>query len=130
MPERNRWVKGQWDCALEEWKKEFERRGQALREVAGELAFASMRFTPFASAHEGAAIIREEFEELWDAVKRDDLVEARKEARQVAAMAMRFLMEIDERAPGEKEKLRQGTDAVAQPQPTFPTRNPRSGDER
>lgn len=46
-----------------------------------------------ASAHESYAVLLEEVDELWDAIKANDLPHARKEAIQVAAMAIRFIIE-------------------------------------
>lgn len=48
------------------------------------------------SGHEGYAVIKEEFEELWDEIKKqqvdNDLMQ--KEAAQLGAMALRFLVDI------------------------------------
>jgi len=66
--------------------------------VRDELVVATHKFGPFASTHEGAAVIREEFDELWDAVKANDIAQARREAVQVGAMAVRFLIDIEEEA--------------------------------
>lgn len=59
-------------------------------------AFAN--WPPFNSAHEGYAVLAEELDELWEHVKtrqkHRDLVAMRKEAIQVAAMAMRFAIEV------------------------------------
>lgn len=71
--------------------------------VALEVNTATKNWPPFNSAHEGFAILNEEFDELkahvWTNQKRRDLLAMRKEAIQVAAMAMRFANEIcnDER---------------------------------
>ena len=46
------------------------------------------------NAHQGYAILLEEVDEAWDEIKRDDLKAARKEMIQVAAMAIRFLVEV------------------------------------
>ena len=48
------------------------------------------------SAHEGYAVLLEEVDELWDHVKtkRRDISAMRKEAIQVAAVAVRFALEI------------------------------------
>jgi hypothetical protein len=66
-----------------------------------ELIKATRKFGPFASAHEGYAIILEEVDELWEEVKRqhDDPkrhANMRTEATQIAAMAIRFLMDCCE----------------------------------
>lgn len=68
----------------------------ALYLVTAELAVAREKFPkPMNSRHEGYAVIKEELDELWDAIKRDnpmDMVQL--EAVQVAAMALRFLIEV------------------------------------
>ena len=73
--------------------------GGALLKAGDELLKASAKFGPFASAHEGFAVLLEEVDELWDAVKikqsdptRVDKMRA--EAIQVAAMALRFLVDL------------------------------------
>jgi hypothetical protein len=49
----------------------------------------------FNSTHEGFAVLKEEFDELWDDVKADkDGETMKKEAIQVAAMAIRFIQEL------------------------------------
>jgi len=67
-------------------------------EVRKELNSAMDKFPPMNSAHEGCAVIREEFEELWDEVKKSpgsvSEVGQWREAIQVAAMAIRFLHDI------------------------------------
>ncbi len=67
-------------------------------EIKAELTTAMKRFPPMNSAHEGFAVMKEEVDEVWDIVKMKqkdrDLTKLRKEAVQVAAMAMRFAIEI------------------------------------
>lgn len=46
---------------------------------------------PFHSAHEAYAVLLEEVDELWEAIRANDLNNAIEEATQVAAMALRFL---------------------------------------
>lgn len=62
-----------------------------------QMLYASIeKHAPMASAHDGHSVIREEFEELWDHVKADtgSSAEAYKEALQVAAMAIRYALDI------------------------------------
>lgn len=62
--------------------------------VEQELRQAREKFGPFNSAHEGYAVILEELDELWEAVRRNDVQQQHDEAIQVAAMALRFLVDI------------------------------------
>jgi len=60
---------------------------------------ASERFPKFNSPHEGFSVLKEEVDELWEAVKLNNKNPARaglmqKEAVQVAAMAIRFLHDV------------------------------------
>lgn len=72
---------------------------KALILIRNEYDRASVLFPPFTSGHEGYAIILEELDELWDAVKkqrdsREFDYEIRREAVQVAAMALRYLVDL------------------------------------
>lgn len=71
-----------------------EHISQIMLEVECELNRATHKFGNFASHHEGYAILKEEVDELWDAVKANDHQHAREEAVQVAAMAIRFLRDL------------------------------------
>lgn len=76
-------------------------------EVAAELKSATEKWPPFNSAHEGWAVIYEEFivelgAHVWTNQKRRDLVAMRKEAIQVAAMAMRFALDVTSEEAGRK----------------------------
>ena len=66
---------------------------KTIEEILTELERARNRFPAFHSMHEGYAVILEELDELWDEVKRDDTPAARREAVQVAAMTLRFLVD-------------------------------------
>jgi hypothetical protein len=67
----------------------------SMVEIIDEVNRAQEKFKPFNSAHEGYAVLLEEMDELWDIVKQKqstrDLEAMRKEAIQVAAMALRFI---------------------------------------
>lgn len=69
----------------------------ALTVVGHEFEHAESKFPPFASAHEGYAIIKEEVDELWDEIKNNKTsteYERCKEAMQVAAMALRYIVDL------------------------------------
>lgn len=75
---------------------------EVLREVVAELEHAMTKHPePFHSPHEGYAILHEEADELWEHIKRDQgrTGMARDEAVQIAAMALRYLIDIDPRYP-------------------------------
>lgn len=65
-------------------------------ELAVELHRAIERHGPMNSPHEGHSVILEELDELWDHVKADTgrSPEARHEALQVAAMALRYIVDL------------------------------------
>jgi hypothetical protein len=67
-------------------------------EIADECRRGMAAFPAFNSPHEGWAVIREELDELWDHVKADTgrSPEARKEAIQIAAMALRYVHDLTE----------------------------------
>lgn len=69
----------------------------AIEAIRDEGTRAIKRYPPFNSAHEGWAVLYEEFDELWDEVKKSpknrDIDAMRTEAIQVAAMALRFLID-------------------------------------
>lgn len=78
-----------------------------LEEIGAELVRARSRFGPMRSAHEGIAVIEEEFLELreaifkkkWDATDATgayakELAHIRVEAIQLAAMATRFVFDV------------------------------------
>lgn len=70
----------------------------ACSEIAQEVQRARQKFKPFNSAHEGYAVLLEEVDELWEEVKirqsLRDHTRMRREAIQVAAMAIRFLTDV------------------------------------
>lgn len=69
-----------------------------LREIKMEYETATCKYHSFNSTHEGYAVIKEEVDELWDLVKANKGVngdvEFRKEAIQIAAMAVRFIIDL------------------------------------
>lgn len=67
-----------------------------LAEIMEEYVRARAKFPPMHSTHEGYAVILEELDEMWDAIKANDTKGARREALQVATMALAFLLEVQE----------------------------------
>lgn len=76
----------------------------AARDIKQEARTAQDRFPPFNSAHEGFAVLAEEVDELWEEVRckqgARDLDRMRKEAVQVGAMALRFIVDICDAGKG------------------------------
>lgn len=74
---------------------------QALKMIETEFITASIRYPKFNSAHEGWAVIKEELDELWDEIKNDSVAGSQyrqiQEAKQVAAMACRFIIDLSGR---------------------------------
>lgn len=70
-----------------------------LREVEDEITTARLKHGSFNSSHEGYAVILEELDELWDHVKANTgyTENARIEAIQIAAMAIKYALMIEER---------------------------------
>ena len=68
--------------------------------IEHELNNALKNWPPFNSAHEGYAVLLEEMDELWVHVmtkqKNRDLVAMKKEAIQIAAMALAYVIEVCE----------------------------------
>jgi len=71
--------------------------------VCAELVRAQSIHGPMRSPHEGFAVLKEEVDELWDVVKdkHGTQREMREEAIQVAAMAMRFVLDVVEMEIGD-----------------------------
>ena len=66
-----------------------------LADVKDELLRSLTSFPqPLASAHEGYAVLLEELDEAWDEIKANRPTQAAEEMVQVAAMAVRFLYEV------------------------------------
>ena len=79
---------------------------EVLAEIKKEVVSAESKWPPMNSAHEGYAVLLEEVDELWQHVKtnqkRRDLPAMRKEAIQVAAMAIRFVRDVCDGQRGRK----------------------------
>jgi len=78
----------------------------AAEDAVREAISAARKWPPFNSAHEGFAVLLEEVDELkahvWTNQKRRDLEAMREEAKQVAAMALRFMVDVCNEGWGRK----------------------------
>lgn len=79
---------------------------ETLIEIGDEVLSAEKKWPAMNSAHEAYAVLLEEVDELWDHVKTNqkhrDLDAMRKEAVQVAAMAVRFIRDVCDLHRGKK----------------------------
>jgi len=68
-----------------------------VSDVVEEIQKSMIKYPLFNSPHEGYGVLLEELDELWDEVKKrePDLKNMRAEAVQVAAMAMKFIMSME-----------------------------------
>ena len=66
-------------------------------DVMAELEQAMKQHSPIRCPHEGYAVIKEELDELWDLIKKKNPPpsQLRKEAIQVAAMGVRFVLDLN-----------------------------------
>jgi NTP pyrophosphatase (non-canonical NTP hydrolase) len=67
-----------------------------IAEVNAIVASCDERYGPFTSTHEGYGVLAEEVAELFEAVRANSLQATRREALQVAAVALRLARECDQ----------------------------------
>lgn len=79
---------------------------KANAEILRELYSATAANGPFNSCHEGYAVMKEEVDELWDEVKKKPSARSREklraEAKQIGAMALRFMIDCADEPPASK----------------------------
>lgn len=78
-------------------KERIEKRiDEVLAEVRKEVLAAALKHAPMNSPHEGYGVLLEEVDELWDEIKADRGRDrsARVEAKQVAAMGVRYILDL------------------------------------
>ncbi len=78
----------------EEYNQHIEKLESILQMVAEEYMTACAAFPKFRSQKEGVAIVEEEFEEFKKAAFWGDDDEITEEVKQLAAMAVRFMMDV------------------------------------
>lgn len=99
-------TRGHAEAELLEWNKlvenpepsKFPELEENLQKVKTECLQAMRDWPPYNSAHEAYGVLMEEVEEFWDHVKtnqkRRDLPNMKKEAIQIAAVALRIATEV------------------------------------
>lgn len=79
----------------QELRAAMRQYANAQDEILRELYRARQRFGPMKGPHEGYAVLLEEVDELWDAIKcNNSKGKLRAEATQIAAMALAFMVEV------------------------------------
>lgn len=68
------------------------RFNRICKEIGAELDRSIELHGEFTSARAGHSIIEEEYDEFWEAIKVDDIPHAVIEAKQLAAMAIKFIL--------------------------------------
>lgn len=73
-------------------------RERLIEEIREEYRKAREKHAPMRGTHEGYAVLLEEVDELWDLVREKEprFVAMRREAIQIGAMALAFLLEVCE----------------------------------
>jgi len=77
------------------------KQDEAIELVRRELNVATAVHGPMLTWHDGGDIIKEEYDELWDEIRKvrnrrdmSNVVALRKESKQLAAMAIRFMVDL------------------------------------
>jgi len=78
------------------WDDNDDRKSSFLIDVDNEFVDASQKYDKLHSFHEAAAVIKEEYDEFWDEVKKKLPLEGKlyKELKQIAAMCLRTIMDL------------------------------------
>lgn len=79
---------------------------EILEWVLEEVTSAQEKFPVMSSPHEGFSILHEEFDEMWDEIKRNDFDGGLEEALQVAAMAVRYILDLTDYTPPKAATIR------------------------
>lgn len=73
--------------------RDIIRLENTIKDVVQEFLTSTEKYGPFNTTHEAYGVLKEEVDELWDACKKNDLSNMEKEAVQVAAMAIRLIVD-------------------------------------
>lgn len=82
------------DEALKIMTDDLEHEKNMIAKVIAEYVRASKLHKPFNSPHEGYGVIKEEFDEMWKCIMENEIDHSRREAMQLCAMSLRYLIDI------------------------------------
>lgn len=72
--------------------------GKSIKTIIAEYNHIIIRHAPFHSTYEGWALIKQKVDELWEEIKKEEAGDSKevmmKEAAQIGAMAMRFIIDL------------------------------------
>lgn len=71
-----------------------DKQRRVLWEIQTEYEKARLKFDKMRGPHEGYAVILEELDEMWDDIKGNNPTGMRKEAVQIGAMVLAFILEV------------------------------------
>ena len=77
--------------------------------VLKELTRAQKKFKPFNSPHEGLGVVLEEYDEFKDEIKANNTKAACQEAAELAAVAMRFILDLHDNTILEDAQIKAAT---------------------
>ncbi len=99
-------LKGDGLRVQSEYKTKQEQWDLILKDIVLELKLANSKFPPFNSLHEGYAVMLEEFDEMWEEIRKKEpnTSEIYLEVIQIAAMSVKFLDLLHEKY-GQKHGL-------------------------
>jgi hypothetical protein len=72
--------------------------GKSIKTIITEYNHTIIKHAPFHSTYEGWALIKQKVDDLWEEIKKEESSDSRevmmKEAAQIGAMAMRFIIDL------------------------------------
>lgn len=72
--------------------------GKSIKTIIAEYNHTIIKHAPFHSSYEGWALIKQKVDELWEEIKKEENSDSKeammKEAAQIGAMAMRFIIDL------------------------------------
>ncbi len=90
--------------------------GKTIKAIIAEYNYSIVKNEPLNSPHEGWALIKQKVDGLWEEIKKNNTDNSKeaimKEAAQIGAMAMRFMVDLGDDAQAAKTKQITGSKKV------------------